>query len=151
MPHPFLAPYPLIVRYGVQTLLDSSTLALHAGERVGLVVAMDAANRLSCGSRRATWSRMAERSRRGVRRALHADHAAVRRPDPPGPPGRGRRAGGRIAGRIRERLMLGYPRPGRVAAAAANFYDATVRGGLADLRRMPAALISKTEPEPVST
>ena len=37
--------------------------------------------------------------------------------------------------------MLGIPGPGRVAAAAANFYDATVRGGLADLRRMPAALI----------
>jgi len=37
--------------------------------------------------------------------------------------------------------MLGIPGPSRVAAAAANFYDATVRGGLADLRRMPAALI----------
>ncbi len=37
--------------------------------------------------------------------------------------------------------MLGIPGPGRVAAAAANFYDAAVRGGLADLRRMPAALI----------
>ncbi len=37
--------------------------------------------------------------------------------------------------------MLGLPGPGRVAAAAANFYDAAVRGGLADLRRMPAALI----------
>jgi polyhydroxyalkanoate synthase subunit PhaC len=37
--------------------------------------------------------------------------------------------------------VLGIPGPGRVAAAAANFYDATVRGGLADLRRMPAARI----------
>ena len=37
--------------------------------------------------------------------------------------------------------MLGIPGPARVAAAAANFYDAAVRGGLADLRRMPAALI----------
>ena len=37
--------------------------------------------------------------------------------------------------------MLGIPGPGRVAAAAANFYDAAFRGGLADLRRMPAALI----------
>ena len=37
--------------------------------------------------------------------------------------------------------MLGIPGPARVAAAAANFYDASVRGGLADLRRMPAALI----------
>ena len=37
--------------------------------------------------------------------------------------------------------MLGIPGPGRVAAAAANFYDAAVRGGLADLRRMPAALM----------
>jgi len=37
--------------------------------------------------------------------------------------------------------MLGIPGPGRVAAGAANFYDAAVRGGLADLRRMPAALI----------
>ena len=27
----------LVVRYGVQTLLDDSTLALHEGERVGLV------------------------------------------------------------------------------------------------------------------
>jgi len=37
--------------------------------------------------------------------------------------------------------MLGIPGPSRVAAAAANFYYAAVRGGLADLRRMPAALI----------
>ena len=37
--------------------------------------------------------------------------------------------------------MLGIPGPASVAAAAANFYDAAVRGGLADLRRMPAALI----------
>jgi polyhydroxyalkanoate synthase len=37
--------------------------------------------------------------------------------------------------------MLGIPGPGRVASAAANFYDAAFRGGLADLRRMPAALI----------
>jgi polyhydroxyalkanoate synthase len=37
--------------------------------------------------------------------------------------------------------MLGIPGPASVAAAAANFYDATFRGGLADLRRMPAALI----------
>ena len=37
--------------------------------------------------------------------------------------------------------MLGIPGPGRAAAAAANFYDAAFRGGLADLRRMPAALI----------
>jgi polyhydroxyalkanoate synthase len=39
--------------------------------------------------------------------------------------------------------MLGIPGPARVAAAAANFYDAAVRGGLADLRRMPAALIDR--------
>jgi len=37
--------------------------------------------------------------------------------------------------------MLRIPGPGSVAAGAANFYDAAVRGGLADLRRMPAALI----------
>jgi poly[(R)-3-hydroxyalkanoate] polymerase subunit PhaC len=37
--------------------------------------------------------------------------------------------------------MLGIPGPGRLAAATANFYDAAFRGGLADLRRMPAALI----------
>ena len=30
--------------------------------------------------------------------------------------------------------MLGIPGPGRVAAAAANFYDAAFRGDLADLR-----------------
>ncbi len=42
--------------------------------------------------------------------------------------------------------MLGIPGPGRVAAAAANFYDAAVRGGLADLRRMPAALIDHGPP-----
>jgi polyhydroxyalkanoate synthase len=37
--------------------------------------------------------------------------------------------------------VLGIPGPASVASAAANFYDAAVRGGLADLRRMPAALI----------
>jgi polyhydroxyalkanoate synthase len=37
--------------------------------------------------------------------------------------------------------MLGIPGPASLAAAAANFYDAAFRGGLADLRRMPAALI----------
>jgi polyhydroxyalkanoate synthase len=37
--------------------------------------------------------------------------------------------------------VLGIPGPARVAAAAANFYDVAMRGGLADLRRMPAALI----------
>jgi polyhydroxyalkanoate synthase len=37
--------------------------------------------------------------------------------------------------------MLGIPGPGRVAEAAANLYDAATRGGVADLRRMPAALI----------
>ncbi len=37
--------------------------------------------------------------------------------------------------------MLGIPGPGRVAAAAATVYDAAKRGRLADLRRMPAALI----------
>ena len=30
--------------------------------------------------------------------------------------------------------MLGIPGPARVAVAAANFHDAAVRGGLADLR-----------------
>ena len=34
---PVLSANGLIVRYGVQTLLDGSTLALHEGERVGLV------------------------------------------------------------------------------------------------------------------
>jgi ATP-binding cassette subfamily F protein uup len=34
---PVFSANSLIVRYGVQTLLDSSTLALHEGERVGLV------------------------------------------------------------------------------------------------------------------
>ena len=37
--------------------------------------------------------------------------------------------------------MLGIPGPGRIAGAAANLYDAATRGGVADLRRMPAALI----------
>jgi polyhydroxyalkanoate synthase len=37
--------------------------------------------------------------------------------------------------------VLGIPGPARVASAAATFYDAAVHGGLADLRRMPAALI----------
>jgi polyhydroxyalkanoate synthase len=37
--------------------------------------------------------------------------------------------------------MLGIPGPGWVAEAAANLYDAATRGGVADLRRMPAALI----------
>jgi polyhydroxyalkanoate synthase len=37
--------------------------------------------------------------------------------------------------------MARIPGPGSVAAGAANFYDAAVRGGLADRRRMPAALI----------
>src|SRR5215203_917429 len=34
---PVFSANSLIVRYGVQTLLDNSTLALHEGERVGLV------------------------------------------------------------------------------------------------------------------
>jgi polyhydroxyalkanoate synthase len=39
--------------------------------------------------------------------------------------------------------MLGLPSPGDAVTAAANLYDVTVRGGLADLRRMPAALIDE--------
>ena len=34
---PIVSANGLIVRYGVQTLLDGSTIALHEGERVGLV------------------------------------------------------------------------------------------------------------------
>jgi polyhydroxyalkanoate synthase subunit PhaC len=37
--------------------------------------------------------------------------------------------------------MLGLPTPATAAAAAANVFDALFRGGLADLRRMPATLI----------
>ena len=37
--------------------------------------------------------------------------------------------------------MLGLPSPGDALTAAVNLYDATVRGGVADLRRMPSALI----------
>jgi polyhydroxyalkanoate synthase subunit PhaC len=39
--------------------------------------------------------------------------------------------------------MLGLPTPGDAVTAAVNLYDATVRGGLADLRRMPSALIDE--------
>src|SRR4051794_39068472 len=39
--------------------------------------------------------------------------------------------------------MLGLPSPDTLAAAAANAFDATFRGGLADLRRMPKALIEE--------
>src|SRR5437764_862904 len=34
---PLVSANGLVVRYGVQTLLDGSTIALHEGERVGLV------------------------------------------------------------------------------------------------------------------
>ena len=39
--------------------------------------------------------------------------------------------------------MLGLPSPGDAVTAAVNLFDATVRGGLADLRRMPSALIDE--------
>jgi len=39
--------------------------------------------------------------------------------------------------------MIGLPSPGDAVTAAANLYDATVRGGLADTRRMPSELIDE--------
>jgi len=39
--------------------------------------------------------------------------------------------------------MLGLPSAGDAIGAAVNLYDATVRGGLADTRRMPSALIDE--------
>jgi polyhydroxyalkanoate synthase len=39
--------------------------------------------------------------------------------------------------------MLGLPSPGDAVDAAVNLYDATVRGGLADTRRMPSELIDE--------
>jgi polyhydroxyalkanoate synthase len=39
--------------------------------------------------------------------------------------------------------VLGLPSPDQVGSAAANLFDATFRGGLADLRPMPATLIDR--------
>ena len=39
--------------------------------------------------------------------------------------------------------MLGLPSVGDAVTAGVNLYDATVRGGIADLRRMPTALIDE--------
>jgi polyhydroxyalkanoate synthase len=39
--------------------------------------------------------------------------------------------------------MLGLPDPASAVTAAVNLFDATVRGGLADTRRMPSALIDE--------
>jgi polyhydroxyalkanoate synthase len=39
--------------------------------------------------------------------------------------------------------MLGVPKPADAVTAAVNLFDATVRGGLADTRRMPSALIDE--------
>ena len=46
--------------------------------------------------------------------------------------------------------MLGLPSPEAVVTAAANLYGATVRGGLADLRRMPAEVIDRGAQRTVS-
>ena len=46
--------------------------------------------------------------------------------------------------------MLGLPSPEAVVTAAANLYGATVRGGLADLRRMPAQVIDRGAQRTVS-
>jgi len=45
--------------------------------------------------------------------------------------------------------MLGLPSVATVATAAANLFDATVPGGLADLRRMPATVIDRGAPAPL--
>jgi polyhydroxyalkanoate synthase len=46
--------------------------------------------------------------------------------------------------------VLGLPSPDQVGSAAANLFDATVRGGLADLRRMPATVIDRGPQRTVS-
>ena len=46
--------------------------------------------------------------------------------------------------------LLGLPSPEAVVTAAANLYGATVRGGLADLRRMPAEVIDRGPQRTVS-
>ncbi len=42
-----------------------------------------------------------------------------------------------------KRLVTGFPSAGDAVTAAVNLFDATVRGGLADLRRMPSTLIDE--------
>jgi polyhydroxyalkanoate synthase subunit PhaC len=42
-----------------------------------------------------------------------------------------------------EALVAGFPSPSDAVAAAVNLFDATIRGGLADTRRMPSALIDE--------
>jgi polyhydroxyalkanoate synthase len=48
------------------------------------------------------------------------------------------------------RSVLGLPSPDQVGSAAANLFDATVRGGLADLRPMPATVIDRGPQRTVS-
>ena len=46
--------------------------------------------------------------------------------------------------------MLGLPSPDQLGSAVANLYDATIRGGLADLRPMPATVIDRGPQRTVS-
>jgi len=46
--------------------------------------------------------------------------------------------------------VLGLPSPDTLSSAAANLFDATVRGGLADLRPMPATVIDRGPQRTVS-
>jgi poly[(R)-3-hydroxyalkanoate] polymerase subunit PhaC len=46
--------------------------------------------------------------------------------------------------------VLGLPSPDQLGSAAANLFDATFRGGLADLRRMPATVIDRGPQRTVS-
>jgi polyhydroxyalkanoate synthase subunit PhaC len=46
--------------------------------------------------------------------------------------------------------VLGLPSPDQLGSAAANLYDAALRGGVADLRRMPAQVIDRGRQRTVS-